>query len=282
MAKKPLTEKLGQNDLAKMFYKYADHNRLDIVQAFEKFLDFVIDFNAPDWVKSRDPKEAFAANVFRAREEQPDLLGMMLIYLDIIARAMEGGSWTDPLGDLYMDITSRHKSSRMGQFFTPEDLCTLMAEISLDRNRKAVDDTDQPITVNEPTAGSGRNVLAFEMSRNREQRCYYVAEELDPICAKMCACNMMAHGLHGMVIQRNTILLDFITAYYINEVRYPICTVPFVSIRRMTDEKQALGLNKELLKRHRPRTTMQPVITFPEEVPTEELAEQPAEMHPAE
>ena len=105
--------------------------------------------------------------------------------------------WTDPLGIFYESIASRSKSSRFGQFFTPMDLCDMLAMITIPaetRNKR----------ISDPCSGSGRLLLA---SNSAAPNNYYYAADLDPICAKMTAINMCMHGLIGQVICANSLWL---------------------------------------------------------------------------
>ena len=57
----------------------------------------------------------------------------------------------DMLGYIYMHLEIGNK--RTGQFFTPYNICQLMAKI--------VDFSELPITANEPTCGAGGNIIAL-------------------------------------------------------------------------------------------------------------------------
>lgn len=98
-------------------------------------------------------------------------------------------SWCDPLGTIYEEISSKYKSSALGQFFTPKHVCDFMALIT-------ITDTASGKLIREPCAGSGRMILAANSVAIGN---YYSAVDLDPMCAKMTAINMTIHGITGQV-----------------------------------------------------------------------------------
>lgn len=97
--------------------------------------------------------------------------------------------WIDPLGEYYECLASNYKKSNFGQFFTPKAVCTLMAQLIINRDEWGK-------TVNEPCAGSGRLVLA---SNQAAEGNYFVCQDLDPICCKMTAINLCFHKIRGEV-----------------------------------------------------------------------------------
>ena len=157
------------------------------------------------------------------------------MWLQDVAKAMELGEWLDVFGILYEEMyLSRGKASRTGQFFTPQCVSDLMAQ--------TIDTGKECGTVNDCASGSGRLLLAHYISKSRTdhyagRRFKYVAQDCDPIACKMCACNMMAHGMYGMVICQNTLTMSVPSVvYYINEAKYPFDT-PYYSIRAVRNEK---------------------------------------------
>ena len=151
--------------------------------------------------------------------------------------AMERGEWLDVFGILYEEMyLSRGKASRTGQFFTPQSVSDLVAQIG---TQKAEDHG----TVNDCAAGSGRLLLANYMEKSKldhkaGRRFEYVAQDNDPIACKMCALNFMVHGMYGRVECRDTLRMTEPTVVYvINEVKYPFNT-PYYSVRKILAENQ--------------------------------------------
>lgn len=148
--------------------------------------------------------------------------------LDVL-KAMDRGEYLDLFGLLYESLyLTRSKASHMGQFFTPGSISTLCAEM--------LDDDREGGTVSDCAVGSGRLLLAHYMKvtktdHSRGRRFKYEGQDSDIIACKMCALNLMVHGMNGTVICRDTLANSTPTViYYINEVRYPIPTM-YYSIR---------------------------------------------------
>lgn len=200
-------------ELAKSIFDLALARRIEPTACFEKWLDFMIESNDHKWMPG-GLREQLAAQ----RDKDPEFFMLMLGFYLGVQKAMDQGTWDDQLGKMYEDLfLTKAKAGSHGQFFTPKTVADLMAQCTL---REEI----QPdfCTVNEPTCGSGRNVLAFEMLRDRSKRAFYVCEDLDPLCCKMCVCNIMAYGMHGVVICRDTLRMDWRDAWYVNECQYPI------------------------------------------------------------
>lgn len=109
-----------------------------------------------------------------------------------------GAGWYDALGTFYEAIASGSKQSVMGQFFTPQPVCELMARI----NGFSPDMTGKQLTMQDPASGSGRLLLAIHAMAPGN---YQYAADLDSICAKMSAVNMCLHGCVGQAVCMNSL-----------------------------------------------------------------------------
>lgn len=129
-------------------------------------------------------------------------------------QALSKSEWADVFGDLYMEITGKHKSSAMGQFFTPIEVCNLVCKLTPPDPEVLA----KPVfSVQDPAAGSARNLMAFhachivpliEAKQRTNSSVYYSAIDLDPMCADMCAINMALHGMMGEVLYADALLID--------------------------------------------------------------------------
>ena len=79
----------------------------------------------------------------------------------------------DILGGIYHELNLNNEWN--GQYFTPDDICRFMAQITLPSDELSV--KDGPITINEPTCGSGTMVIGaiwaiyqFDKNVNRKQQ----------------------------------------------------------------------------------------------------------------
>lgn len=105
------------------------------------------------------------------------------------------GQYTDAFGDVYMELVSRYKSKALGQYFTPPNICSMISRIVEGEPRPG-----EKVTVNDPACGSGRMPIDFcvrYMAKGGET--WLVANDLDPLCAKMTAVNMAINGVMGEV-----------------------------------------------------------------------------------
>lgn len=152
---------------------------------------------------------------------------MLKEYLYIMEAQTKRHEWYDGLGIIYEAIASRWKSSKMGQFFTPPSIVDLMV---------AINTTGQEIgkgkTVNDPTCGSGRLLIAHHAAYpgNRQY-----GQDLDPICAKMTAVNMLLHGCVGEVSCMNTITMEWYFGFYVNPYLSAIRRPQLVRVRQYQD-----------------------------------------------
>lgn len=203
--------------------------------ALSDFCDYLIEFFSVDAFKGGT--DQYSQYVVRRTEKNPDFAGLALQWLGDVASAMERGEWLDVFGILYEDLyLSRGKASKTGQFFTPQSVSDLMAQIA----NKGGEDHGK---VNDCAAGSGRLLLAHYMEKSKLDhsagRCFeYVAQDSDPIACKMCALNFMVHGMYGRVECRDTLrMTEPSVVYVVNEVKYPFNT-PYYSVRVESPKQQ--------------------------------------------
>lgn len=223
--------------------KHVYERNIDRLQGLNVLLDFLVDmFDYRHYQK----EDGFANNIKEISEKEPYLFKIALIWLDKVATAMDNGSFLDFFGGIYEEMyQSKSKASQSGQFFTPPEVAELLAKLCQIGG-------ERDYTCSDPAGcGSGRTLLAH-YAANKFADCYYRADDLDIVSVKMCALNMMAHGMRGQVVQHDTlvnpILFDF--GYEINEVRYPFPT-PYLSLREIKYTKEDLERdNMRVLRRY--------------------------------
>lgn len=116
---------------------------------------------------------------------------LLIIYQD----ALKKSDWIDPLGEYYEALANNHKKSGFGQFFTPKSICDLMAQMTVPAD-------DYGNKINDCACGSGRTLLAANQICKGN---YYIAQDIDHMCVKMCAINMAVYGLKGEVYHMDTL-----------------------------------------------------------------------------
>lgn len=203
--------------------------------ALNDFCDYLLDLFSVEAFKN-DSKGLLKWQQERF-QEKPHFGFLALAWMDDVTKAMERGKWLDVFGMLYEEMyLIAGKASRTGQFFTPPAVSDLMSELVGTKKKEASSVKKDGLKVNDCAAGSGRLLLShfIEVSKldHSAGRPYsYIAQDSDPLACKMCALNMMIHGMNGRVICQDTLTLSTPTVEYIvNEVRYPFIT-PYYSVR---------------------------------------------------
>lgn len=170
-------------------------------------------------------------------QAKPKLATLAMVWLNDVSQAMDRGQWLDVFGMLYEDMyLTAGKASKTGQFFTPESVSDLMSTIIAPGKIEAPSAKIKGSRVNDCAAGSGRLLLAHYMEVSKlnpsaGRRYQYIAQDSDPLVCKMCALNMMVHGMNGRVICQDTLAMSTPSVeYFVNEVRYPFST-PYYSVR---------------------------------------------------
>ena len=137
---------------------------------------------------------------------------------DPIIQAFQDNPWQDLLGDVYMRLGIGNKKT--GQFFTPYHLAEAMARLNLDR--QMVEDAVYArgyITVNEPAAGGGANVIGcahvlHDWGINYQTQAWFVCQELSELTALTCYVQMSILGMAGVVQVGDTLKMDFRHSLY--------------------------------------------------------------------
>lgn len=132
-------------------------------------------------------------------------------FLDAQDVILLDGGWDDMLGDAYMENVSKSQASSMGQFFTPVDICQMMAQMV---NAGNDDAEKEEISVADCAAGSSRNLIAHcRLNPMNRFKTFYVAQDLDYTCVMMSVLNYVLFGMKGVVIHMNTLSMEIYRGY---------------------------------------------------------------------
>lgn len=208
--------------------RHVNERQIDRHRGLEVLCDFLLDlFDYRHYLT----ENGWANHLVKQKETEPYLFQIALIWMNKIAEAMEKGEWKDFFGGLYEEMyQTRGKASTLGQFYTPEHLCNLLTMCvgTGDENR-----------INDPSCGSGRTLLAHFADSKFSPKGYYIGEDIDTISVKMCALNMMIHGMRGRAVRHDTLKspVHFDYGYEVNEVRYPFPTTLY-SVRKISHPKE--------------------------------------------
>lgn len=204
--------------------------------ALSDFCDYLLDLFSVEEFLSNSPENYLKWQQQRL-QAKPKLATLVMVWLNDVSQAMDRGQWLDVFGMLYEDMyLTAGKASATGQFFTPASVSDLLSAIIAPGKIEAPSAKIEGSRVNDCAAGSGRLLLAHfmevsKLDHSAGRRYQYIAQDSDPLVCKMCALNMMVHGMNGVVICQDTLAMSTPSAvYYVNEVKYPFNT-PYYSVR---------------------------------------------------
>lgn len=180
-------------------------------------------------------------------EENRLFYEMALQYFNLMSDALEHRSWYDMFGDFFM-AWAADKRYR-GQCFTPMDLCDLMAETTIG-NKGEIEPSvhcggfGKRVVVSDCACGSSRTLLAGHalFLANGWRKPYLIGEDLDAMCCKMSAVNMLVHGCYGEVVCHNTLTspCSIMFGYVINEGMYPF-SPGLPTVRLISEPEQSVA-----------------------------------------
>lgn len=160
------------------------------------------------WVQSCE--DEYLRRINKYDKGKQDLFPQM--FAEIVA-ALEQEGCADVLGGIYMDLELGNHWK--GQFFTPDHVCKLMAQITYNKDElTAAIERQGYITVNDCCCGGGAMLIAFadtciKHEIDFQRNVLFVGQDVDPVVALMCYIQMSLLGMPGYVIIGNTLTCDF-------------------------------------------------------------------------
>ncbi len=110
-------------------------------------------------------------------------------------------TFPDYLGMIYEQESLTNRYS--GQFFTPEHLCKMMAQMT-------VEPTEAPINIADPACGSGRFFIAAQpLAPNAT----FYGTDRDLTCVHMTALNMLVRNANAFIVHGNTLSMECFGGY---------------------------------------------------------------------
>lgn len=170
----------------------------------------------------------------------------------------------DVLGPLYMELELGNDHT--GQFFTPHEVCTLMAQVSYGAELAML--TKPFVTLSEPACGAGGMVLAFvnvmrKSGHDPAKRLWVHCQDIDRTAALMCYLQLSLWHVPGVVVVGNTLTVEAREVYYT-----PAHHLGFWENRlRRRDAEEASG---EILAEEMPGAKPEPALLV-ESVPRPEI-----------
>ncbi|HRX78739.1 MAG TPA: N-6 DNA methylase, partial [Pirellulaceae bacterium] len=172
-------------------------------QAFEDFLTATVCALAAE-----TKEDEYIAMIERHKNGKRGRRGADLMpemFADLVNAMSETDA--DILGDLFQGSITYGEA---GQYFTPEAITKLMAELSVDPDARPTD--DQPLYINDPACGTGRMLLE---ASNINPYAELVGQDIDARCARITAVNLGLRSRYGYVVCGNTLSGETRFAYRI-------------------------------------------------------------------
>ena len=150
-----------------------------------------------------------------AKDYSREELGQIAHILGHLTTAMEAG-FEDYLGQIFMQLDLGSDSG--GQFFTPYDVCQLMAHMTIDE-QVTLDALDARgyVSVHEPAVGAGGMVLAMEeVMRERDHPgvMHVTCVDIDIKAVHMAYLQLSLAGIPAIVIHGNTLSREQWSTWY--------------------------------------------------------------------
>ena len=142
----------------------------------------------------------------------------------------------DILGAIYHKL--KLNSEWNGQFFSPDDICQMMAQV-IGVGQVPEEDEEDIITINEPTCGSGAMVIGaiWAMKQKRldyQRRTLFFAEDIDIRCVWMAYIQFCLYRIPAVVIHGNTITQDEWSKWVT-----PYAAVPLIKLQQKDKQAEA-------------------------------------------
>lgn len=153
-----------------------------------------------DFEKDPDNENLYFETIKKYDSEELNTFSKVMAHLQL--QAVEH-PYTDILGEFF---TAEITNGRNGQFFTPEHVCTMMAQMTVPKEQEGQKILD-------PACGSGRLLIkAAKINPNN----YFFGSDNDATCAKMAAVNFFFNGLSGEVSWMDSLSMKWFGGWHIN------------------------------------------------------------------
>lgn len=196
-----------------LFEELARHNDRSVI--WNNWLEYTI--NANILYRQRPDNTNYHGN-------EKTYFEMMQAWLNELAIKLEKYPYYDILGEFYEElVTSRVKSSQMGQFFSPVSVSELVNDIV---HNDIEDHNLEGEIANDPACGSARMLLSAHVKS--KGKLFLLGEELDGAAARMAVLNFYSHGCRGSILQIDTLTREFYAGWRINKYLYHGIPIPHI------------------------------------------------------
>lgn len=221
-----MKQKSTKDELVEEIRKLSSSEGLNTV--FTTFLEITATSIAAqmDPANAAERKKRYQEIASKTKPESLTSYARMFALLYLTIREHENDP-CDILGDIYHEL--RLNNEWNGQFFTPDNICRMMAQII-----NPVDeftDKEKPVTINEPTCGSGTMIIGAIWAMQRQNfdyrhKAFFVAQDIDIRCVWMAYIQLSLYGIPAVVIHGNTLTVEEWSRWYT-----PYAHIPFAAIQ---------------------------------------------------
>lgn len=193
-------------------------------QAWQVFSDWVEMMavsisNTCDWAHAGEREKRYLDIVKRySKAEIDEMCRMFALLVEALEEEVQGGGPADILGHVYHALELHNKWK--GQFFTPDNVCEMMAEIICPAGKPdAIIKEKGYITACEPCVGSGAMVLGLARVLKKREINYckamvVTATDVDIKCVHMAYVQFSLCGIPAVVIHGNSLTLQEWSRWY--------------------------------------------------------------------
>ena len=224
-----------------------------MVNGFEKTFDKLTNQHDPNTIFNEFLDYSIDINLFTTINQNLDFKGREKYYFEMFTEwikitndALNNPSnhinsskngWYDYLGIFYENIVqTKYKAGARGQFFTPADVCQLMTELTIDREKDYSNNF-----VNDCCCGSGRFLLA---GHSLMPNGIMIGADLDEVACKMSVLNFYSHGVRGSILHQNTLTGEFYKAWRVNNYLYHGLPIPHIELVSEAEAYNFIGVSR--------------------------------------
>jgi type I restriction-modification system DNA methylase subunit len=202
-----------------------NHNMFEV---FQDYLNIIIDgYTIPNQKPLFQHKDRYTP------EEQKIFIELFHEQLKIMEKELQNKKTYDFLGEWWeSDQNLTNKGTE--QYFTPQDICTVMSELTLGM-KPVLDDNSK--VMHDCCCGTGRFALSHHQFRPQD---WYFLVDIDETATKMCILNMLLHGMRGVVVHGNALTREVFQCWQITPSLFEYSGLQYV-VPCGTDLKQAVG-----------------------------------------
>jgi len=169
----------------------------DAAEVFDTFLEFIVSGFCADGTIVFQPNRGYSPKELQA------IGNLYREYALVMDKMVNVGNWYDLFGTYFESfVAGKSRRDSRGQFFTPSQICDLMAQISTDGENNY----GKGMNVSDPTCGSGRTLLSFHTNNGYGN--YLCGEDIDRTCCMMTVCNFLIHAVVGEVVWHDSLQPD--------------------------------------------------------------------------